>query len=299
MPSQTYGGNQTYNSCTCQVAGSFSSLSGKGIISVNVRANNNFSLTDCDIVMYGPTMGDVSLSAYAPLIGGEKNSLRCPGRAGTSVEWMQKIACSTGFSVFMLPSGRNKAYMEGGVTNKIQMKVLGNCSAYDVVNASASSGPATPSLVLSHRDGYEMSYSGGPISVNAASANGPMSVGFLSGVSGLLPKGAGLYLTSFSWEYNPPNIPVVNYSFIFTYTGCTTAAVNKQGSYNPSVGDSNSSILGSQQATANWTSAYSAGVSSYSSYATSSIQSFNSPYSSKTGSNRQTFNYNEDRNTVY
>lgn len=198
--------------CTCNIAAEFN-LGINGLISANLRSSNNYAVTECGLVMRGPTTGDLSLSAYTT--SGE--SLNCPGRAGTSFEWMQKIACDSKFQIYFIPGGRAKAYMEGDLPTSIQMATLKSCANYETFSASASSGPTSPALTFIHRDGHSMTYSGGPINITVSSGKSPMNVGALSKV---LPKGSKLYLTSFSYEHTPPNIPVVNYSFLFAYSNC-------------------------------------------------------------------------------
>ena len=199
--------------CSCELAGSFNL--GTGIISANFKSNVNFTVTEGGLVLHGPAMGDISITAYAPL-GSE--SLSCAGRAGTSFSWVQKSECDSGaIVVHFIPSGVAKAYTEGSVTSRISMQTEPLCNVYDTFSASASSGPYTPIVRFSHEDGYNMTYNGSPIVVSSASNEEASSVSFLTSI---LPIGSKLYMTNFSWTYTPPNIPVVNYSFIFSYVNC-------------------------------------------------------------------------------
>jgi hypothetical protein len=192
-------------SCSCDIAANFG-LRPLGIFSANLRVGTSINITESGLVLLGPTMGSLAISAYT--ITGK--DLRCPGRAGTSFEWIQKIACDPYFRVYMLPGGRAKAYEEGDVPTRMQPS---GCD-YETFSASATSGPHTPVLRYNHSDGYDLIYSGGPISVGSESGKTPTNVDFLKGI---LPNQSDLYLTNFSWEHNPPNIPVVNYTFTYVH----------------------------------------------------------------------------------
>lgn len=203
--------------CECNVAAEFKELNGLGIISANLRSNMNFTIGETGLILYGPASGDLSLTAYAPLEGGEQ--LDCPGRAGAQFDWAQFMECEddTGFRVHFVPNGRNRAYREGDVTKQIGLSTLARCGTYSTFSANASSGPTTVSLRFVHQDGYSLTYSGDPIQVKSDSGTEPTIISFFGGI---LPAGSKLYMSNFSWEHNPPEIPIVNYSFLFSYVHC-------------------------------------------------------------------------------
>ena len=178
-----------------------------------MNASTPVTLTSDGVVMYGPATGNLSITAYAPL----NEHLDCPGRAGTSFGWTQKIDCDTEDSVlkvYFIPNGISKAYMEGDVTSQISMTELPDRSDYITLEASAANGPATPALKLSHTDGYTLVYNGDPIEVTPTSGTENTVLLFMSDI---LPHGSELYMTNFTWTYDPPGIPRVNYSFLFKY----------------------------------------------------------------------------------
>jgi hypothetical protein len=202
-------------SCICHVAGEFPILGSLGIISANLRTNVDVVVTEGGLVLYGPAFGDLSISAYAPLSDNERNSLGCPARAGASFNWDRRYACDdTGgnIAVYFIPRGKIRSYKEGEVTGNITMTEI---VRYPFFSASAGSGPATPYLIEDHVDAYNFSYSGGPIPISPSDATHEKS---LSIFGGILPTGSRLYLQSFSWEYTPPNVPNVSYSFLFSYS---------------------------------------------------------------------------------
>lgn len=197
--------------CLCNVAGSFPILSGYGIISASLRTNTPVSITEGGVVLASPTYGDLAITAYAPL----RDNLDCAGRAGTSFQWEQRTDCDTTgeLVVHFIPRGKSKSYMEGDVTIDIEMMSIIDYSSF---NASASSGPHTPYFMSDHYDGYNMIYRGSPITISVDDQYKSKTVSMFNDI---LPNGSKLYLTNFSWEYNPPSIPTVSYSFLVSYTG--------------------------------------------------------------------------------
>ncbi len=193
--------------CECHIAAEFPILGGYGIISANLRTGSEVSVTEAGVVLEGPTTGDLSISAYAPL----NEILACPGRAGVSFNWDRRIECDeTGvFVVHLIPRGRAKAYKEGDITADISLTEV---KEYQTFSASASSGPTTVYLYTSHTDAYDFTYKGTPIPIVPDDAYNKSTVTLFGNI---LPQNSELYLQSFSWEYTPPNIPQVSYSYLF------------------------------------------------------------------------------------
>lgn len=183
--------------CSCNIAATFPHLAGLGIISANLRTNTQIIITTEQLVLIGPTIGDLSVTAY-----GELGSYNCPGRAGVNYEWAQRYDCLAD-KMYFLPQGGDRAYIEGQVSSNISMTSVTRTEGF---SASASSGPSTVYLSSSHEDGYDFSYTGDPIAVTGRSTN--------AGAVGSLVPG-NVYLANFTWEQSPPNIPTVSYSFIF------------------------------------------------------------------------------------
>lgn len=204
--------------CVCQIAANFPELANLGIISATLKTNQTAIVTEDGIVLEGPTLGDLSITAYSPLPtnpDGTPLSLECPGKAGVSYEWEQRIDCDTDtgvLKVYFIPRGKDKSYIEGDVPS--QQITMTYTTTYETFSASASSGPTTPILRMTHRDGYNFSYTGTPISVGPDNGKDVTVVNFLTS---LLPTGSKLYLVNFSWEHNQPNIPNTSYSFLFSF----------------------------------------------------------------------------------
>ncbi|RLB84883.1 MAG: hypothetical protein DRH15_04205 [Deltaproteobacteria bacterium] len=203
--------------CVCQVAGSFPYLKDMGIITAALRTNVNVTVTNGGLVLAGPALGDLSISGYAPL---NSEVITCPGNVSVNYNWVQLYDCDTDgkFTVYFVPGGHEKAAIEGTATEQISLEKI---SCYRSFNASAADGPATYYLDTAHYDGYEFSYSGNPISIPKDARYNNMEI---SALSEILPLGSKLYLSNFSWSYTPPNIPIVNYSFLFTYDDYTVSA---------------------------------------------------------------------------
>ncbi len=201
--------------CNCNIAAEFPILKGLGIISANLRTNTDVTLTAANVPLYGATTGDLSITAYAPLSGSD--NLKCPARAGVNYNWDKRIECENGnLIVHFIPRGGIKAYLEGPVTSYISITTV---RGYTSFGASASSGPTTPYIYNLHQDGYDFSYSGDPISVSAADGKNPKVLSIFTGTGVDILVDATYYLQSFNWEYTPPNIPTVSYSFLLSYNG--------------------------------------------------------------------------------
>jgi len=185
--------------CECNIAAMFPHLGGYGIISANLRSNTQIIITTERQILVGPSLGELSITGYA--VTDER--FECPGRAGVSYEWIQKYDCLADKTYFV-PSRGDKAFIEGEVSSSISITSILTSTGF---SASASSGPHTVYLDSKHEDGYDFSYDGHPIAVTGRDTS--------AGIIGdLLPAGTA-YLTTFSWEQTPPNIPTVSYSFIF------------------------------------------------------------------------------------
>lgn len=185
--------------CECNIAAMFPHLGGHGIISANLRSNTQIIITSELQILIGPSLGELSITGYAAT--GE--IFECPGRAGVSYEWVQKYDCLAD-KIYFVPRGGDRAYIEGEVSSSVDITSILTSTGF---SASASSGPHTVYLDSRHEDGHSFSYSAGPIAVTGRDVD-------LSIISSLLPNGDA-YLTTFSWEQTPPNIPTVSYSFIF------------------------------------------------------------------------------------
>ena len=185
--------------CTCNIAGAFPGLGGQGIISANLKSNTQIIITSDKQILIGPTVGQLSITGY----GDGKYS--CPGRAGVSYEWMQRYDCMND-TLHMIPRGGDRSYIEGDVGS---ISIVGLVS-YTGFSASVGGGPHSVYLSSSHEDGYGFSYNGPPIAVTGRNTS--------AGIVGNLIDGE-VYLTNFTWEQQPPNLPTASYSFLVVGKG--------------------------------------------------------------------------------
>lgn len=218
--------------CVCQIVGNFP-IKAVGITSASLRINQGISITEGivagePLALYGPTYGDLSITGYAPLDPLEPQ-LECPGRVSVSFQWDQKTECdwepgspTAGMIItHFIPRGRAKSSVEGTVSQYFTFTDASDQALYSF-NASAGSGPATAYFLDLHKDVYDLIYGGGPISISAGDQFYPKDLSDLfEPVNGspLFPEGTKFYLTSFSWEYTPPNVPTASYSFLVSYDG--------------------------------------------------------------------------------
>jgi len=200
----------TDNNCACNLVGNFPFLGGLGIVSANLRVNREIVVNTDGLVLYGPTFGDLSITAYGD--SNDIKTLKCPGKAGASYSWDRRYSCEDSFfKVYFIPHGRVRSYKEGDVNSNIKLTEASTTTSF---SASASSGPTTIYLKLPHTDGYDFIYTGLPIPLSPEDAYNSKYVDFLDEI---LPENSKLYLQSFSWDYTPPNIPMISYSFIYSY----------------------------------------------------------------------------------
>jgi len=199
--------------CSCFIVGNaFPELAGLGIISINIRISTDINVVD-GVVLTGATTGDLSISAYAPLGTGE--DLDCPGKASVSYNWERRLVCEDpGIIVaHFIPRAGTKAYEEGETSSQIRMTRYAPTTNI-VLNASASSGPTAPIIYMRHYDGYDFYFDGSPIKINPSAGTNYMTLTVFEGIIEGIPS--ELYLQNFTWQYEPPNVPTVSYSFMFS-----------------------------------------------------------------------------------
>lgn len=180
--------------CGCNIAGMFPNLGGRGIISANLKSDTPIIITSDNQILIGPTVGQLSVTGYGA------GTYGCPGRAGVSYEWMQRYDCMSD-TVYMIPRGGDRSYTEGDV-GSITIKDL---VSYTGFSASAAGGPHSIYLFSSHSDGYSLSYTGSPINVAGRDTSAGVIDDLINGTA---------YLTNFTWEQQPPNLPIASYSFL-------------------------------------------------------------------------------------
>ena len=185
----------------CRLVGNLNLNLDGCIVSVNVAGKTDVNIA-CGEPLPGPTTGSVSLTGYVT----DSMFTGCPGRAGVTIPWIRKYDCENN-KVYFIFSGEGSSFVEGDADQFVTLNhVLDR--EYTSINASSSSGPHTVYMETVHKDGYGLTYDGGPISFTTDAA------------STIIPNfGVGegdMYLQSFSLEANPGSIPTASYSFVFS-----------------------------------------------------------------------------------
>lgn len=190
----------------CRLVGNFD-IADQCIISVSMNSSTESNKGACDEIIVGPTIGTVSISAYAT----EGIHIGCPGKASISIPWVRRYDCDRN-EVYFIFAGAGKASVAGDVQGlaTISQSIGRN---YNTVSASASSGPATIYFYDEQEDGYGLTYTGGPYSFNANTEDG---VEFNRIISNIGPE--TWYLQSFSLDCQPGQVPTASYSFVFQMT---------------------------------------------------------------------------------
>jgi hypothetical protein len=198
------------DSC-CYLVGNFE-VTAPGIISVTSQGSTEINLVtagESTAVTRGPSNGSVSISAYA----GSSKYVGCPGRAGVSIPWVIRNDCSENKYLF---GGAGRSFISGSVGSYASFPgILGvnnPVSEYNVVSASASSGPAALYENSTQQDGYGLIYVGYPWNIDTTTEAGC--------TVNLTSYGIGGYgeckIQNINLQTVPGQVPVVNMSFIYS-----------------------------------------------------------------------------------
>lgn len=184
----------------CKLVGSFP-IDIDNIISISSRISTEISKAGDNLII-GATTGTVSITAYAT----DYVHNKCQGRANVSIPWIRKYDCDNNRLYFIF-SGEGQSSLSGDVDD---LAILRNPSvSYPVINASASSGPATLYEDAIQNDGYGLIYDGLPWSFTTDTQGG---VNIDIGIEGY----DQLYLQSFSLQCTPGQIATATYDFIYS-----------------------------------------------------------------------------------
>ncbi len=191
----------------CDITGLFPIGGLSGIISVSISSSTEVNLTSTEVILTGPTTGTVSMSAY-PYLKGEDRLLGvgCKSSARAECKWVQKYDCFNS-KMHFFPAWGGSASRSGDAINGVNLEA--EVVTLNSMNVDASSGPTAPYFRDTQINGFNLIYSGRPISVTSGR---PQSYSFLADV---LPENTELYLSSFELSIDPPSRSVVNYNFIF------------------------------------------------------------------------------------
>lgn len=195
----------------CNLVGNFN-ITAPGIISVTSQGSTQMNLISAggtNASTISPSTGTVSITAYAS----EERYIGCPGRAGVTIPWVIRSNCAENIYLF---GGAGRSYISGEVGNFAKFPSIAGItnpiSEYNVVSASAGSGPASLYEDSTQKDGYGLIYSGNPWNINTTTEAGC--------TINLTSYGIGGYgeckLQNINIQCVPGQIPVVNISFIYS-----------------------------------------------------------------------------------
>lgn len=196
----------------CNLVGNFDIDPELGIISVTSQGSTDVGLITAGgeyQSIIGPSTGTVSITAFA----NSNKYYGCPGRAGVSVPWITKNDCT---NPIFLYGGAGRSYISGGYPSYVDFPsikgVVNPVNTYNVVSASASSGPAALYEDSTQRDGFGLLYDGRPWSIDT-SEEAKCTINLSS--YGIGSDFTDCKLQNINVQFVPGQIPVVNMSFIY------------------------------------------------------------------------------------
>lgn len=193
--------------CACDIV-ALLNVNYSGIISANIGGSTTVDLSEDGLVLLGPTINNLSISAYPFDPSGDWfMGVRCASSAEAQLQWVQKYDCFNN-EMYFIPKSGGKASITGDDIDGITLSCDPNIVT-ETFSANASSGPATHYITNERRDGFNLRYTGDPIAINSAS---PQAYNINLGQAGIIHG----YLQSFNISVSPPSPAVVNYSFVFT-----------------------------------------------------------------------------------
>jgi hypothetical protein len=199
-------------SCECNIVGLLTT-SIQGIFSASINGGTSIEIAEDGTVLLGSTVSTLTIGAYAFAPGGDRLlGATCPFSASASIPWVTKRDCETGTTYF-IPRGGGTAsttnFSSSGIDSSIiQLTCTPGINSRSL-DANSSSGPAAPYLFSDRVDGFNLVYTGNPLSVaSGAPRMYSIDLGFVGTINA--------YLQSFSLTVSPPDVARVNYSFVFS-----------------------------------------------------------------------------------
>lgn len=205
--------------CECQIAGLFE-VGYEGIISASITGSSEFIdiVSQCDLSpnvfadvrkrLKGPSTGNLNITAYAFLRGGERYlGTSCPSQAGVSLPIQQRFDCENNVT-HLIRTKSGEAFREGDPI--VGVTLLGEFCSFRTVNANASSGPGTRVTDTERFLGDDFIWTGPPFQFDTRNAD---TLDFT--ILGLDVK-----LTSFNVTVTVPSVATNSYSFQFSIPSC-------------------------------------------------------------------------------
>ena len=193
--------------CPCNIVGLLQS-NYPGIFSASLNGSTTIEVSnDTGLVLVGPTISNLNISAYAYLPGQDQFlGATCAASAEASLPWITKYDCFNDQTYF-IPTVGSRASITNGPINGVSLHCTPGIISRSF-NADASSGPASPFISALREDGFGLVYTGLPIEVDTSVPKiYEIQLGFLGVIRA--------FLQNFSVSVNPPDPARVQYSFVF------------------------------------------------------------------------------------
>lgn len=199
-------------SCTCNIVGLLST-SMQGIFSATIDGSTNVEVSENGTILLGSTTSNLVIGAYAFLPGEDKLlGASCPFSANATIPWVTKEDCTTGDTFYIPRAGGNASTTNLSASGVNRSIIDMDCTPGIIsksLDANAGGGPAAPYFLSEREDGYNLVYTGNPISIESGKPQMyTISLGFVGSINA--------FLQSFSVTVNPPDPARVNYSFVFS-----------------------------------------------------------------------------------
>ena len=194
----------------CKLVGNLTITGITGCLtSVNVSSRSEVVRECGGVVLVGATTGTVSITGYAVDSTQDDSGVHtgCPGKAGVSIPWVRRYDCETN-TLHLISAGQGSSFIAGEIDGSASLAV-GTGRSFPTLSANSSSGPATVYMETTQEEGYGLVYTGGPIAFDTRNELIIDNFGVGQGP---------LYLQNFSVDFNPGEIPVASYSFLFVST---------------------------------------------------------------------------------
>jgi len=195
----------------CKIAGYFPTEQDR-LISVDSKSGT--SVVEIGGILHeGSTQGVATVTAYASF----DFYVGCAGSAQVNIPWMTRYDCDND-QVHFIFKGAGQSSIIGDVdTSLVRIPANNEVISYRHVKASSASGPFSLYNDDLQRDGYGLIYNGPPWAFNTTIESSCVIQGnTIYQPAGETLEWGPLYIHSFSINFNPGELPVATYGFVFT-----------------------------------------------------------------------------------
>lgn len=164
-----------------------------------------------EFIIKGPTIGNLSISGYAL----DHIYTGCPAKASVSLTWVRKYDCEYNKNYFIFQRGGQASVI--APTHISDYVTLHNEQATGIVmSANVGGGPVSMYTYDTEHIGFGLTYRGTPIQFTTETADNEGVILRSTSFCGITAE--AFYLTNFSVDYSPGEVPIASYSFIYPIT---------------------------------------------------------------------------------